>query len=676
MGDTYETQVEGIRILPGQWRPHYPWEHIAWISPPWPCQDYVWLDFPETFVTEQGFPYISHVNPAIPSEEVKFVTLPAVSWRRTENGLTYERTLPSGLWFAGSLTRKSETEVALALDIANRGSQTFTKASLRTCIFLRAAREFNQFSSANKFAHFRGEGWLSFEQVWSREYSLQCRGTDADGVVSPDLPVAVCVSSIAPRLVAMTWFEDTFQVGGNETRPCLHADPRLPDLVSGVEVNLRGEIIFFEGSPDDFLIREAHRFTGSQAAQRHAAGSTVLNTGPTSGLNSRERMLGTMALEEADHVPCCFMSFTALRNRCRNSFYELCRAELEMGLDSMLFIPSASRAERPDHPDLRGLPVRFHPDVETRQHRQKGEGGRDILSRQYRTPAGTLTTSVQLSEDWLHADHLPFLDDLSVPRALEYLVKGPEDLGALKFLLIPPSEEDVAAFRREASQARAFADSCGILLAGGWGVGKDMADWLCGMENFMLMAMEQPGFARDLLRMIHEWNLARMKAVLTQDPIDLYVRRAWYEGCEFVTPAFFESVMLPILKRESEEAHAHGARFAYICTSGTSPVLHLYPEAGIDVLIGLDPVQGTQTDLAFIKERIGDRICLWGGVSGAVTVERGSEPEVRTAVAEALHVLGPTGFILSPIDNVTVDAPQTWENVAAFIDEWKRRRER
>ena len=27
--ETYETQAKGIRILPGQWRPHYPWEHIA-----------------------------------------------------------------------------------------------------------------------------------------------------------------------------------------------------------------------------------------------------------------------------------------------------------------------------------------------------------------------------------------------------------------------------------------------------------------------------------------------------------------------------------------------------------------------------------------------------------------------------------------------------------------------
>jgi hypothetical protein len=35
-------------------------------------------------------------------------------------------------------------------------------------------------------------------------------------------------------------------------------------------------------------------------------------------------------------------------------------------------------------------------------------------------------------------------------------------------------------------------------------------------------------------------------------------------------------------------------------------------------------------------------------------------------------MLGPDGFILSPVDNITVDAPRTWHNIDAFIDEWRR----
>jgi uroporphyrinogen-III decarboxylase len=101
-------------------------------------------------------------------------------------------------------------------------------------------------------------------------------------------------------------------------------------------------------------------------------------------------------------------------------------------------------------------------------------------------------------------------------------------------------------------------------------------------------------------------------------------------------------------------------------------MLDFYLEAGIDVLIGIDPVQGTHTDMPLIKNKLGDRVCLWGGVSGAVTVEQGTEEEVRAAVRTAISTLGPRGFVLSPIDNLTVDAPRTWHNLDVLIQEWQQ----
>jgi hypothetical protein len=211
----------------------------------------------------------------------------------------------------------------------------------------------------------------------------------------------------------------------------------------------------------------------------------------------------------------------------------------------------------------------------------------------------------------------------------------------------------------------------GVLLAGGWGVGMDMANWLCGMQNLIVLMMEQPAFVADLLEMIHVWNKQRMQVVLSA-PVDLYIRRAWYEGCDFVMPGFFREVILPRLKVEADLAHEYGAKFGYICSSGTTPMLDFYIEAGIDVLIGVDPVQGTHTNMPLLKQKLGGRVCLWGGVSGAITVELGAEQEVRSAVRGAIQTLGPDGFILSPVDNITADAPLTWHNIDTFIDEWRR----
>jgi len=388
-------------------------------------------------------------------------------------------------------------------------------------------------------------------------------------------------------------------------------------------------------------------------------------------LTSRQRMLRALDLQEMDHVPCCFMSFTALRKRHDENMVELAKAERAMGLDSMLFIPVAPRPERPDHPDLRGLPMRFHPDVKMKEWREKVEGDFDILHKEYDTPGGRLTTSVRLSEDWPYGDHIPFIGDYQVPRAIKQLITEPKELDALLYFLTPPQESDIARFMKEAEEARGFVKEHGVLLAGGWGVGMDMANWLCGMQNLMILTMQQPSFVADLLEMIHVWNKQRMEVILSA-PVDLYIRRAWYEGCDFVTPRFYREAILPRLKAEVDLAHEHRARFGYICSSGTQPMHDFHLEAGIDVLIGVDPVQDTRMDLALLKERVGDRMCLWGGVSGAVTVEMGNEEEVRLAVRQAVETLGPTGFVLSPVDNITVDAPRTWHNIGVFMQEWRK----
>jgi uroporphyrinogen decarboxylase len=106
-------------------------------------------------------------------------------------------------------------------------------------------------------------------------------------------------------------------------------------------------------------------------------------------------------------------------------------------------------------------------------------------------------------------------------------------------------------------------------------------------------------------------------------------------------------------------------------TSGIMPLLDQFVEAGIDVLIGIDPVQGKGTSLAQAKAQLAGRTCLWGGVNGFLTIEQGSEAEVREAVEEAIGTLAPGGgFILSPVDNVTADTDLAWHNVLTLVERW------
>ena len=387
-------------------------------------------------------------------------------------------------------------------------------------------------------------------------------------------------------------------------------------------------------------------------------------------LSSRDRMLTAIGAETPDYVPCCFMLFAALRGQCRDQF-EFVDRQLEMGLDAYVQLPMRpTRGIRTEseHTDLYGLPLRFDPRVQVRNWREEPPDERyPLIHREYVTPSGTLHTAVSQTDDWPHGVRVPLFDDYVIPRARKHLITEPGDLPALRHLLTPPAAEDIADSREGAEKAKAFAAERGVITVGEWGVLFDAACWLCGMEDLILMAVMKPQFVQELLGIIHEWNRARM-AVVLEGGIDLLVRRAWYETVDFLSPPVYRRLILPLLKQDVDQAHAAGARLGLITTSAYTPLLDMYLEAGIDVLIGVDPVQDTRADFALTKRKLGGKVGLWGGVNGFVTVEQGTPEQVR----EAVRQLGPDGgFVLSPVDNVRDDGERARANVSALLDEWR-----
>jgi len=390
------------------------------------------------------------------------------------------------------------------------------------------------------------------------------------------------------------------------------------------------------------------------------------------GLTSRERMLRSLTHRERDHVPCCFMSFTAMRGRCQDA-YEVVEEELALGLDSWLFIPSSWRNERRNHPDLRGLPVRLPPTVKTRLWSDHPAGEQyPILHKEYLAPGGILSTAVRKTDDWPHGNFVPLVDDYQVPRATKRLVTTREDVAALRTMLMPPSKDEVSAFRAEVDRARSFCRHHGVLLAGGWGVGADMVAWLYGLEELPLLANDDPGMLDEMLELVGLWSEARMRIVL-EAGVDLFIRRGWYEGSDFWSPRLHRRFLLPRIKREASLAHEHGALFGLNMTTGALPMLGNLLEAGIDALVGVDPLQHGDRPLETMRDQLGGRVCLWGGINGAITVEQGTSADVQQSVVEALAIMsGVNGFVLSPVDNITEITPNAWRNVDVLVETWKR----
>ena len=130
--------------------------------------------------------------------------------------------------------------------------------------------------------------------------------------------------------------------------------------------------------------------------------------------------------------------------------------------------------------------------------------------------------------------------------------------------------------------------------------------------------------------------------------------------------------MLPRVNREVQLAHEYGIPYGYTLTTGVLPMLDNIRGTGADVLVGLDPLQQGADPLTQVRDKLSDQMCLWGGVNGAITVEEGTEAEVREAVHQALDVMRDVnGFILSPVDNITESTLKAWQDVDVFIDAWK-----
>lgn len=386
-------------------------------------------------------------------------------------------------------------------------------------------------------------------------------------------------------------------------------------------------------------------------------------------LSSRENMLAALNHEQSSYTPCSFMLYKGLLENS-SDYIDFLQKQIDLGLDAYAMIPPRNPKVINDTYNLHGMAVNYDPAVKVTEwieHRNNEEY--PIMVKEYHTPAGSLETEVRQTKDWRWGNHVPLFDDYLSPRTLKYLICEPNDLNALRYLLKSPTIEEIDALKRESKDVIEFAHKHNLLTLGGWGVGADMLGWIYGFENMVYAAFEQPEFLKEMLNLISEWNQTRMLALL-EIGIDIYIKRAWYETCNFWSPKSFKEFLLPIITKEAALAHKHNTKFGFVATDKVSPLLPLLRDSGIDVLIGIDP---HTYNLAETKNALKEKVCLWGGVNGHLTVEMGTEEETRAEVRNAMRELSPGGgFILSPVDNVRENNDQSRKNVSAFIDEWKK----
>ena len=88
---------------------------------------------------------------------------------------------------------------------------------------------------------------------------------------------------------------------------------------------------------------------------------------------------------------------------------------------------------------------------------------------------------------------------------------------------------------------------------------------------------------------------------------------------------------------------------------------------GVDVVHNVAPPPHGDVDLAQVKMRFGDRVCLRGNFDSEGAAEHGTPEQVDEAVRDLIMTAAPGGrYILACSDTITADWPEP--NIRAFFN--------
>ena len=199
---------------------------------PWDAHSYVVVDLPEALWSNRGLSYLAHRHlPTLWDQQG--ISLETLEWDRCDDGsLVLDRTLPDGVAFTTRVV-PGHDHIGMQMALTNGSDGTLTDLRVQICVMLKAATGFNGQTNDNKL--------LASEFVAVHDAG-------------------------ARRWIICAWHPNG-SPWGNEACPCLHSDPKFPDLEPDETGLVAGWLSFYEGEDVHSEVARIEKLIGQSGPQ-------------------------------------------------------------------------------------------------------------------------------------------------------------------------------------------------------------------------------------------------------------------------------------------------------------------------------------------------------------------------------------------------------------------------
>jgi len=348
-------------------------------------------------------------------------------------------------------------------------------------------------------------------------------------------------------------------------------------------------------------------------------------------MNSRERILKAISLEEPDRVPVSlFMGLYWLNWLDESTFWFFVEKT-----DAIVRVPLKTD----------GIFLTSTPKVRVYRRRYRDSEGRVTTEVRVKAPDGELrqVTVTERGITWVKEPFIKSEKDLEVWLSIPY----------------EPVKADLANYfyydEKIGKRGLAFLSL------------NDPIGYVYGLfspKQFILHVVRNRKMIEQLLEIAWE----RLCDLLV-DVLKRGASRLWLSGPEHLCPTFFNPKYFDLVvkydSRVSKVIHEYGGIYYMHCHGKIRQVLEKIRAINVDVLDPIEPPPRGDCTLEIAKRVIGDSVCLAGNVDSTLMV-RGTPRDIEMSVKECIRQGAPGGgYILQPTSGTIVDVPM--ENLLAFI---------